>query len=67
MFGRRRGSLKILFGRPSRSAWETKGFPEIFPRAQPCSPLVIGSMIHYMLLLYVEVHFLRKLPKGMQI
>ena len=33
---------------------EPEGLPEIFPRAQPCSPLVIGSMIHYMLLLNVE-------------
>ena len=40
-----------------------KGLPEIFPRAQPCSPVVIGSMIHYMLLLNVEVHFLRTLVK----
>ena len=40
---------------------------EIFPRAQPCSPLIIGSMIHNMLLLNVEVHFLRTLVKGMQI
>ena len=31
-----------------------KGLPETFPRAQPGSPLVIGSMIHYMLLLNVE-------------
>ena len=30
-------------------------------------PVVIGSMIHYMLLLNVEVHFLRTLVKGMQI
>ena len=46
---------------------EPEGLPEIFPRAQPCSPVVIGSMIHYMLLLNVEVHFLRTLVKGMQI
>ena len=46
---------------------EPEGLPEIFPRAQPCSPVVIGSMIHCMLLLNVEVHFLRKLVKGMQI
>ena len=44
-----------------------EGLPEIFPRAQPCSPVVVGSMIHYMLLLNVEVHFLRTLVKGMQI
>ena len=46
---------------------EPKGLPEIFPRALPCSPVVIGSMIHYMLLLNVEVHFLSALVKGMQI
>ena len=38
--------------------------PEIFPRAQRCSPVVIGSMIHYMLLLNVEVHFLDNISKG---
>ena len=37
--------------------------PEIFPRVRSCSPLVIGSMIHYMLLLNVEVPFLR-ITKG---
>ena len=46
---------------------EHEGLPEIFHSAQPCSPVVIGSMIHYMLLLNVEVHFLRTLVKGMQI
>ena len=46
---------------------EPVGLSEIFPRAQPYSPVVIGSMIHYMLLLNVEVHFLRTLVKGMQI
>ena len=44
-----------------------EGLPEIFPRAQPCSPVVIGSMIHYMLLLNVEVHFFEDISKGMQI
>ena len=44
-----------------------EGLPEIFPRAQPYSPVVIGSMIHYMLLLNAEVHSLRTLVKGMQI
>ena len=29
-----------------------------------CSPVVIGSMIHYMLLLNVEVHFLDNISKG---
>ena len=29
---------------------EPEGLPEIFPRAQPCSLVVIGSMIHYILL-----------------
>ena len=48
-------------------AWEPKGLPEIFPRAQSCSPLGIESMKHYKLLLNVEVHFLRKLIKGIQI
>ena len=38
--------------------------PEIFPRAQRCSPIVIGSMIHYMLLLNVEVQFLDNISKG---
>ena len=37
---------------------EPKGPPEIFPRALSCSSVVIGSMILYMLLLNVEVHFL---------
>ena len=68
MFGRPKGSLKILFGRPSRSfrlnCLEVQTLPEIFSRAQPCSPLVIGSMIHYMLLLNVEVHFLDNISKG---
>ena len=54
-------------GTPAKNAWEPEGLAEIFPRAQPCSPVVIGSMIHYMLLLNVEVHFLRTLVKGMQI
>ena len=48
--------LKCLHGEPKR-------LPEIFPRALPWSPVVIGSMIHYMLLLNVEVHFLRTLVK----
>ena len=42
---------------------EPEGLPKIFPTAQPCSPVVIGSMIHNMLLLNVEVHFLRTLVK----
>ena len=42
---------------------EPEGLSEIFPRAQPCSPVVIGSMMHYMLLLNVEVPFLRTLVK----
>ena len=46
---------------------EPEGLPEIFPRVQPCSPVVIGSMIHYMLLLNVEVHFFEDISKGMQI
>ena len=47
--------LKCL-GSPSGSL-------KFFPRAQPCSPVLIRSMIHYMLLLNVEVHFLRTLVK----
>ena len=46
---------------------EPEGLSEIFPRAQPCSPVVVGSMIHYVLLLRVELHILRTLVKGMQI
>ena len=42
---------------------ETEGLPEIFPRVQLCSPVVIGSMTHYMPLLNVKVHFLRTLVK----
>ena len=42
---------------------EPEELSEIFPGTQPCSPVVIGSMIHYMLLLNVEVHFLRTLVK----
>ena len=42
---------------------EPEGLPEIFPGVQPCSPVVIGSMIHYILLLSVEEHFLRTLVK----
>ena len=56
-------ALSFRSGHPSVNAGE----PEIFPSAQPCSPVVIGSMIHYMLLFNVEVHFLRTLVKGMQI
>ena len=55
MFGVWGSSLKML--------GEPKGLSEIFPRALPCSPVVIGSMIHYMLLLNVEAHFLRTLVK----
>ena len=40
--------------------WEP-GLLEIFPRAEPRSPVVIRSMIHCMLLLNVEVLFLRTL------
>ena len=54
-------------GTPAKMLGEPEGLPEIFLRVQPCSPVVIGSMIHYMLLLNVEVHFLRTLVKGMQI
>ena len=43
---------------------EPEGLSEIFPRAQPCSPLVIGSMIHYILLLNVEVQFLRTFKRN---
>ena len=50
-------------GKPAKMLGEPEGLPEIFRRAQPCSPVVIGSMIHYMLLLNVEVHFLRTLVK----
>ena len=40
----------------------------IFLRAQHCSPVVIGSLIHYMLSVFnVEVHFLRTLVKKVQI
>ena len=46
---------------------EPERLPEIFPRAQPCTPVVIESMIHYMLLLNVEVHFFEDISKGMQI
>ena len=46
---------------------EPEGLSEIFPRAQPCSPVVVGSMTHYVLLLRVELHILRTLVKGMQI
>ena len=60
-------ALSFRPGHPSLNAWEPEGLPYIFNRAQPCSPVVIGSMIHYMLLLNVEVHFLRTLLKGMQI
>ena len=42
---------------------DPKRLAEIFLRALLCSPVVIGSMIHYMLLLNVEVHFLRTLVK----
>ena len=65
MFGRPSSSFRP--GHPSKNALEPERPPEIFPRAQPCTPVVIGSMIHYMLLLDVEVHFLRTLVKGMQI
>ena len=65
MFGRPMGCNGP--GSPSSNVWEPEGLPEIFPRAQPCSPVIIGSMIHNMLLLNVEVHFLRTLVKGMQI
>ena len=47
--------------------FESKGLRDIFPRAQPCSPVVIESMIQYMPLLNVELHLLRTLVKGMQI
>ena len=60
-------ALSFRPGQPSLNAWEPEGLPYIFNGAQPCSPVVIGSMIHYMLLLNVEVHFLRTLLKGMQI
>ena len=50
-------------GTPAKMLGEPEGLPEIFPRVQPCSPVVIGSMIHYMLLLNVEAHFLRTLVK----
>ena len=50
-------------GTPAKMLGEPEGLPEIFPRPQPCSPIVIGNMIHYMLLLNVEVHFLRTLVK----
>ena len=50
-------------GTPAKMLGEPEGLPEIFPRVQPCSPVVIGSMIHYMLLLNVEVHFWRTLVK----
>ena len=65
MFGRPSSSFRP--GHPSKNALEPEGPPEIFPRAQSCTPVVIGSMIHYMLLLDVEVHFLSTLVKGMQI
>ena len=54
-------------GSPSSNVWEPEGLPEIFPRAQPCSPVIIESMIHNMLLLNVQVHFLRTLVKRIQI
>ena len=41
---------------------EPKGLPEIFPRALPCSPVVIGSMIHYS-----GSAFFEDISKGMQI
>ena len=46
---------------------DPKRLAEIFLRALLCSPVVIGSMIHYMLLLNVEVHFVKDISKGMQI
>ena len=51
-------------GSPSSNVWEPEGLPEIFPRAQPCSPVIIGSMIHNMLLLNVQVHFFEDISKG---
>ena len=60
-------ALSFRPGHPNLNAWEPEGFPYIFNGAQPCSPVVIGSMIHYMLLLNVGAHFLRTLLKGMQI
>ena len=66
MFGRPKGSLKILFGRPSRS-FRLNCFPEIFLRVQPCSPLVIGSNDTLHAIVECGSAFLRKLVKGMQI
>ena len=71
--------LMVLFSKKTHSKYYLKlpceQSPSIFldiegdstRRVQPCSPVVIGSLIHYMLLLNVEVHFLRTLAKGMQI
>ena len=71
MFERPKGSLKILFGRPSRSfrlnCWEPKRLPVIFPRVQPCSPLVIGSNDTLHAIVECGSAFLRKLVKEMQI
>ena len=60
-------ALSFRPGHPSLNAWVPEGLPEIFPRAQPCSPVLIGSMIHYVLLLNVEALLWRTLVKRMQI
>ena len=61
------GDQRAISFRPGHSGLNAWGLPEIFPRVQPCSPVVIGSIIHYMLLFNEEVHFLRTSVKGMQI
>ena len=58
------GDQRAISFRPGHSGLNAWGLPEIFPRAQPCSPVVIGSMIHYMLLFNVEVHFFKDINKG---
>ena len=66
LFERPKGSLKILFGRPSRS-FRLNCFPEIFLSVQPCSPLVIGSNNTLHAIVECGSAFLRKLVKRMQI
>ena len=46
---------------------EPKGVSEIFPRAQPCSPVVIGSMIPLRAIVECGSAFFEDISKGMQI
>ena len=46
---------------------ETEGLLEIFPRAQPCSLLVIGSMIQLHAIVECGSAFFKDISKGMQI